>query len=233
METVDEGVARNVARNVRELREQRRHTVRSLSAALDALGRRILPSGITKIEDDTRRVDVGDLVALAIALRVTPNRLLLPVGDPNEAVALTPEVMTDQREAWAWAQGRDPLLAGEKALGDRLNVVYEGERDEFRRNSLPASERIADEHTAVRAAQDVLDRLREMLTFQAKSAQQLRALRERRERGDELPLLLPASAADDLWPPHQENPAVALRRALARLVAEIDDLIGDGDSGSR
>jgi len=81
METPESTVARNVA----ELREQRGHTVRSLAAVLDErLGRKILASGITKIENHARGVDVGDLVALAIALGVNPNRLLLPVDDEGQ-----------------------------------------------------------------------------------------------------------------------------------------------------
>jgi transcriptional regulator with XRE-family HTH domain len=57
---------------------------------LAALGRPILPSGLSKIEQSTRRVDVDDLVALADALRTVPSRLLhgrdLPSDTQHEEI---------------------------------------------------------------------------------------------------------------------------------------------------
>lgn len=76
-------VGRQVAANVKTLRG--RIPVRELSARLEQLGRPILPSGITKIEQGARRVDVDDLAALAEAFDVSPYRLLLPGADQNIA----------------------------------------------------------------------------------------------------------------------------------------------------
>jgi transcriptional regulator with XRE-family HTH domain len=97
-----------VAANLRRLRD--RIPVRELATRLKEIGRAIAPSGITKIEQGTRRVDVDDLVALSIALGVSPNRLLLPetAFDTSE-VDLTEHVTTDQLDAWTWATGRNPL----------------------------------------------------------------------------------------------------------------------------
>lgn len=183
-----------VRTNVRELRRQRDHTVRSLSALLGQLGRPILPSGITKIEDGTRRVDVGDLVALAVALGVHPNRLLLPVDDTTDEVALTPAVRAATAPAWNWAAGRVPLLTVDEDWTDaerhwRLH-------DDFRRHALPAWQREMDDHTAVRAARDVFEGITEVIG------------RDGHARTAE---------------------AAVLRRDLARLVAEVEALIGDDD----
>lgn len=202
-----------VKRNVRELREQRRHTVRSLSALLGKLGRPILPSGITKIEDGSRRVDVGDLVALAVALGVHPNRLLLPVDDTAEEVALTPAVSASRSQSWAWARGDQVLLVGVLATGggDR---TWADVQDDFRRHAVPASERLRDDHTAVRAARDVLASIQAVL--------------DRAEHPDRF---TPDGSGFDAafrksGYPSPSTPA-GLRAQLNRLVAEVEALIGD------
>lgn len=148
-----------VAKNVRELRDQRRLTVRGLSALLGDLGHPILPSGITKVEDGSRRVDIGDLVALALALGVNPNRLLLPAEwRPTDQIALTPAVTANVLAAWAWADGEAPLL--EARLPDVDDAL-----DDFMRYARPARLRVRDQHTAHRAAQDVAERIRDYLAF--------------------------------------------------------------------
>jgi Helix-turn-helix domain len=72
-----------VARRLAALREERRVSVRQLSARLEALGHKILPQGITKIEKGKRGVDVDDLVALARALNVYPVDLVVDPADPG------------------------------------------------------------------------------------------------------------------------------------------------------
>ncbi|MSO78183.1 MAG: XRE family transcriptional regulator [Acidimicrobiia bacterium] len=100
-----------VAENVKKLRG--RIPVRELSRRLGDLGRPMLPSAITKIEQGTRRVDADDLIALAIVLDVTPNRLLLM--DREQAVEaggdvdLVPAKRVLWREAWEWATGEQTL----------------------------------------------------------------------------------------------------------------------------
>ncbi|AEM87051.1 hypothetical protein Strvi_7716 [Streptomyces violaceusniger Tu 4113] len=103
--------------------------MRELSQRLSKLGRPILPSGITKLEQAQRRIDVDDLMALAVALEVTPTRLLL--GPPPGAVErpdndelyeveevsgsdvrflrLLPELALEPWEVWSWALGEFPL----------------------------------------------------------------------------------------------------------------------------
>lgn len=100
-------------------------TVRGLSAELDRLGHPLLASGVTKVENGERRVDVGDLVALALALGVSPLTLLLP-AEPGE-VALTPEVRAGWRAAWRWAVGEAPL-DGEWPKGESVKDWIEANR---------------------------------------------------------------------------------------------------------
>jgi transcriptional regulator with XRE-family HTH domain len=69
-------VGHAVAAQIRRLREQKRLSLHDLSERLKTVGRPILPSGLSKIEQGTRRVDVDDLVALATALGTVPSMLL-------------------------------------------------------------------------------------------------------------------------------------------------------------
>ncbi|WP_199536913.1 helix-turn-helix domain-containing protein [Spongiactinospora gelatinilytica] len=105
-------IGERIARNVAELRARRGMSLRELSVCLGVLGRPILPSGIMKIEDGTRRVDADDLVALALALDVSPNRLLLPgSADTAQGVELTPKVASPTEDAaWRWAVGEYALF---------------------------------------------------------------------------------------------------------------------------
>lgn len=98
--------------NLAALRKERRMTTGALSERLSALGRPILANGITKIEKGTRRVDTDDLVALAVALDTTPNRLLLPGASNGELVELTASTRVSWEIAWKWADGDEPLPSG-------------------------------------------------------------------------------------------------------------------------
>jgi Helix-turn-helix domain len=59
-----------------ECRRRKQLSLHQLSDRLAAVGRPILPSGLSKIEQGTRRVVVDDLVALADALGTVPGALL-------------------------------------------------------------------------------------------------------------------------------------------------------------
>lgn len=105
---------RRVAAAIRRFRrgEQQDISTAELSRRLTALGQPIPDTGITKTEQGTRRVDVDDLVALSLALGVTPNTLLLPQVeylDALEAQRLTPASFGSPEKLWQWAQGERPL----------------------------------------------------------------------------------------------------------------------------
>jgi hypothetical protein len=107
-------VGARVAQNVKELRGET--TFEALSARLSELGRNLPPESLGKIEhpdgDKRRRVDVDDLVALAIALDTTPNRILLSAQADNSEIDLTPTRASSAAEAWDWATGKAPMPAG-------------------------------------------------------------------------------------------------------------------------
>lgn len=99
-----------VAANVFALRRARGLNQPQLAASMEAAGRPVHATAISKIEQQDRRVDVDDLVALAIALGVSPNRLLLPARpDESKQAELTPDVTVTADEAWKWALGLQPL----------------------------------------------------------------------------------------------------------------------------
>lgn len=111
-----------LGKNLRTVRGQT--SVRELSARLRELGRPLLPSAISKIENGARRVDVDELLALSVALDCTPNRLLIgPEADSEQitltagqiqspAVSGTLETNPTARDAWKWARGVEPLDVG-------------------------------------------------------------------------------------------------------------------------
>jgi hypothetical protein len=108
-----------------------------LSEQLAQLGRPIPPSGITKIEKHVRRVDADDLVALALALNVSPVALLLPaVGGATDSCDLTDEVSLPAADAWAWADGLSPHSLSDADPG--------GDVQRFRLDSRPPYARHID-----------------------------------------------------------------------------------------
>lgn len=69
-------IAEQIAINLADLRKVRQLSLRELSSVLDQLGCPINPDGLNRIEHRRRKVTVEELLALAIALEVTPARLL-------------------------------------------------------------------------------------------------------------------------------------------------------------
>lgn len=120
-----------VAANVRALREERRLTLAQLSERMERAGRPLIPQGLQKIEQGTRRVDADDLMALALALEVTPNRLLLDAEADGADLQLTPEVEVPRVNAWHWACGETSTIEGrQNALERNFPTHVDGERFE-------------------------------------------------------------------------------------------------------
>jgi hypothetical protein len=107
-------VGNYVVENFNDLLNDRGLSYAELSALLAKLGRPIPPLGVSRIAKGNRRVDVDDLVAIAIALRVNPSALLLPRhGGMDDVIELTPEVKRSLSRAWRWMDGAGPLPASE------------------------------------------------------------------------------------------------------------------------
>jgi transcriptional regulator with XRE-family HTH domain len=104
-------VGRRIAANIAALRRNRGLTQAELASRMNDIGRPMSGPVVSKTEKLDRRTDVDDLVALAVALHTTPNRLLL--ADPSEhpdAIDLAPTgACVEMRQAWEWATGRLPL----------------------------------------------------------------------------------------------------------------------------
>ena len=120
--------AERTAANLRRIRRDRNVTTAGLSERLAALDHPIADTGITKAEKGDRRVDVDDLVPLALALGVTPNTLLMPQVDylgTSDSHPLTPAVSGTAEELWQWAQGERPIRT---PLPDLPSPFDDGER---------------------------------------------------------------------------------------------------------
>lgn len=100
---------REVARNVKRARVAAELTQKELSDRLSEMGRPVPVASIGKIESGDRRVEVDDLVAIALALRVSPLSLLLPNSrEPLDVVEITGrEGRSD--EVWDWGLGAAPF----------------------------------------------------------------------------------------------------------------------------
>jgi transcriptional regulator with XRE-family HTH domain len=111
-------IGEHVATAVKRLREHRRLTYADLSRRLDDLGRPIPPLGIRRMEAGERRIDVDDLVALALVLEVGPLAILLP----NEPSAVVPGGEEYPRHRiWEWGIGQWPLW------GDMVTFVRDSD----------------------------------------------------------------------------------------------------------
>lgn len=104
-------VGQYVLRNLKRVREDHGLTYVQLAERLKLIGRPIPTLGLSRIENGNRRVDVDDLVALAIVLEVSPATLLLPPdpGGPDDEVELTAELRLSGYAARQWAAGKAPL----------------------------------------------------------------------------------------------------------------------------
>ncbi len=131
-------VGRYVISNLERLREQRGLTYRQLSDRLTAIGRPIPTLGLSRIEKGNRRVDADDLVALCVALEVSPAALLLPPdpgGDVDDEIELTERLSVPGSAARRWAAGHTPLPDSGAITWDRPAFVWrvrEGELAELR-----------------------------------------------------------------------------------------------------
>lgn len=102
-----------VAANVRHLRELRQFSYVGLSKQIRELGRHVDAVALRRIEAGQRRVDVDDVMVLAVALGVSPLAVLLPHGDGK--IVAGGECYRKDR-FWDWACGRRTLSADDDRM---------------------------------------------------------------------------------------------------------------------
>jgi transcriptional regulator with XRE-family HTH domain len=156
-------VGRRVAENLTRLRERRRLSQEALAGLVQRLGRPMSGPVVSKTEQLDRRVDVDDLVALAVALGVSPNRVLLPeVGDLSrrepDLVDLAPAVRVTAVDAWRWAAGDAPLPGGDGSPRDEAGFAMMNRPHCFARLARPVSGRGHPKHAAARALIPLVER---------------------------------------------------------------------------
>jgi len=146
-----------VQANLARIREARGLTKKELSARVGDLGRQIPPLGISRIEAGTRRVDADDLVALALALNVSPLALLLPHSG-TDTIQLTAGVGASFDATWGWASGDCPLDDEGRRGDDR-------QREDYERQSLPPAEWYTRRHPAGQAVGRLKDGVRQLVNM--------------------------------------------------------------------
>jgi transcriptional regulator with XRE-family HTH domain len=100
-----------VRSNLQRLREAQNLGYTKLARILEEIGRPIPELGLRRIESGDRRVDADDLVALAVALGVSPITLLMPEADKKDSpVTITGEELElHASRVWTWLSGEDTL----------------------------------------------------------------------------------------------------------------------------
>jgi transcriptional regulator with XRE-family HTH domain len=145
---ISDPTGKTVADNVRRLRDEvRGWSTYELSRKLSEAGRPIAPSALAKVERGERRVDVGDLVALAVALEVHPAALLFPPTIAGD-VELTGGGQVAAGIVWEWAEGERPLKLPQNDDGAAHNAFQTDARPPGRRKfvaSLAGPARLTDE----------------------------------------------------------------------------------------
>ncbi len=117
---------------------------KQLSEKLAEIGRPIPPLGLRRIEDGERRVDVDDLVALAVALDVNPAALLLPSEDRGVPVEVTGVGSIEFKELWRWSDGVKALRDSTDATDSVMENELRGHLDDasFRNRVRPPLQRV-------------------------------------------------------------------------------------------
>lgn len=100
---------RTVADNIKRIRGDMQYV--KLAARLEEIGRPIPTLGLRKIESYERRVDADDLLAIAVALEVSPVGLLMPVSGSADSMVTatgTGELPADNLLPWLRAEAPLP-----------------------------------------------------------------------------------------------------------------------------
>lgn len=123
--------------NVKRLRSSADWSLAQLSDRLAKVGRPIRATGLHRLENGKRRIDVDDLVALALAFNVSPITLLMPFTARGQ-VQLTETTEADALAAWDWMRGSRPLELPEEGEEAMIRAVA------FQGRALPMGARALD-----------------------------------------------------------------------------------------
>lgn len=104
MGMTDTTVAATVAARVAEVRNRRGYKLRELSRRLADLGYSMDPSALMRLERGERKVTLDDVMALALALDVSPDALAIPLDDGRQ-VAVTKNVVHPAHFVRDWFTG--------------------------------------------------------------------------------------------------------------------------------
>lgn len=148
-------VGKRVGQNVKYLRGRLKQG--EVVERLAELGVPMLKTTLSKIENGQRSVTTDELVALAAALNVTPNRLLLTGDAGNEEIDLTAGCSQTAWHAWQWAQGDRPAFSD--ADFDGLDGYSRDLMRSFNDNALPLQLQRRGEPTFLQAARDLAERV--------------------------------------------------------------------------
>ncbi len=166
-EGAPELVANTVAKRVKELRKERKWKQQDLANAMTAKGYPTDRSTVVRLETRKRGISVDDLVAVAAALNVSPGWLLLDAeaGAGETEVAVVGNVRAPAWAAWQWVEGISPLPSREAQNDDDYghdgwNTLSEIEEFQVGR---PAEIRRRQQHSASRAARDLVRRVDRVL----------------------------------------------------------------------
>lgn len=133
-EVVPGPTSRRVIENVKRLRAEKRLSFAQLADQLAAVGRPIRATGLHRLENGKRRVDVDDLIGLAAAFDVSPITLLLPYT-ARGTVELTEAIQSEALVAWDWLRAIRPLtLPDDREEAAILSL-------DFQRRSIPMGAR--------------------------------------------------------------------------------------------
>ncbi|MFE5140287.1 helix-turn-helix domain-containing protein [Streptomyces fagopyri] len=193
--------ARTVAANVRRVREARGMSLRALSQELQTIGRTLSADAINKIENgrleegevgpkQVRRADVDDLVALALALNVSPLTLLLPPKASDEPVHLADAVAVTGGTAWSWGEGLRAVPVDDTEEDPAIR------QEAYEALALPPDRRRFEKLRAVQSARRLSETIEELTKISPQAdnsttvAARTRAARHHQQLGHELDELL-------------------------------------------
>jgi transcriptional regulator with XRE-family HTH domain len=97
-----------IGRNLRQLRDERGVKLAELSDRMGQLGQPLGITGLSKVENGKRGVDLDELAALARALNVPPLLLIFPLGK-QPTIEVLPGVEQPTWPAARWFTGEEPF----------------------------------------------------------------------------------------------------------------------------